>query len=58
MWIELPDVTRLTVVDRNGVVFERYDLFKNGIEIHLQDDGRTLKIFERLDTASSDPDVE
>lgn len=41
----LPDVTRVTVVSDRGVEFEKYNLFENGVEIHLQDDGRTLKIF-------------
>ena len=43
----LPDVTRVTVVSEDGVEFERYNLFENGVEIHLQDGGRTLKIFPR-----------
>lgn len=41
----LPDVSRVTVVSEDGVEFEKYNLYENGIEIHLQDDGRTLKIF-------------
>lgn len=44
MWKYLPDVTRITIVSKNGVEFERYNLY-DGIEVHLQDDGRTLKIF-------------
>ena len=43
----LPDVTRVTAVSDKGVEFEKYNLFENGVEIHLQDDGRTLKIFPR-----------
>lgn len=44
----LKDVARITVVDdKRGIVFERYDLFKNGVVLHLQDDGRTLKVFPR-----------
>lgn len=39
------DVTRITVVGPNGVEFERYALFPDGCELHLQDDGKTLKIF-------------
>lgn len=39
------NVTRVTVVSDKGVEFERYNLFENGVEIHLQDDRRTLKIF-------------
>jgi hypothetical protein len=42
------DVTRITVVGaRGGVLFERYNAFTGGAELHLQDEGRTLKIFER-----------
>ena len=43
----LPAVTRVTVVSDKGVEFEKYNLFEEGVEIHLQDDGRTLKIFPR-----------
>lgn len=40
------DVTRVTVVaEGGGRAFEEYDLYKNGVELHLQDDGRTLKLF-------------
>lgn len=38
-------VTRLTVVTESGVEYERYNAFIGGVELHLQDDGRTLKIF-------------
>ena len=41
----LNKVTRVTVVSKDGVAFEKYDLFDSGAELHLQDDGRTLKIF-------------
>lgn len=44
---EFPEVTRITVVSNEGVEFERYNLYDNGVELHLQDDGRTLKIFPR-----------
>jgi hypothetical protein len=45
---EFDKVTRITVVGPDsGVVFERYGLYKHGVELHLQDDGRTLKIFPR-----------
>lgn len=46
-FFNLPDVTRITVVSDAGREFEKYDLYENGVEIHLQDDGRTLKIFPR-----------
>jgi hypothetical protein len=42
---EYPDVTRITVVLPDGIGFERYNAYPNGVELHLQDDGRTLKIF-------------
>lgn len=45
MWKYLPDVTRITIVSKDGVEFERYGLYHHGVEIHLQDDGKTLKIF-------------
>lgn len=38
-------VTRITVVTDKGRVFEQYDAFTSGVELHLQDDGKTLKIF-------------
>lgn len=41
---EFPKVTRLTVVGKNGLVYEDYTLFKEGAEVHLQDGGRTLKV--------------
>lgn len=44
---EYPEVTRITVVSNEGVEFERYNLYDAGVEIHLQDEGRTLKIFPR-----------
>jgi hypothetical protein len=50
-----PNVTRITVVDSEyGRVFERYNLYRNGIELHLQDDGRTLKIFPRTNTPTEE----
>jgi hypothetical protein len=41
------DVTRITLVGVEGLVFEQYNPFPNGVELHLQDDGRTLKVFPR-----------
>lgn len=41
-------VSRITVVSDKGVEFEKYNLYENGVEIHLQDEGRTLKIFPRI----------
>ncbi len=43
---QFDDVTRVTVVtNQEGVAFEQYDAYSDGVELHLQDDGRTLKIF-------------
>lgn len=39
------DVTRITVVTDEGRVFEKYGAYANGVELHLQDEGRTLKVF-------------
>ena len=43
-----PDVTRVTVVGTDGVAYEKYDLFEGGVDLFIQDDGRTLKIFPKL----------
>lgn len=44
---EFENVTRLCVVSGDEVEFDAYNMYPNGVEIHLQDDGRTLKIFPR-----------
>lgn len=43
----LPKVTRLTVVREDGTYFEKYDMYRSGVDIYMQDEGRTLKIFPR-----------
>jgi hypothetical protein len=43
----LDKVTRITVVTDEGIVFERYGAFKEGVYLSVQDDGRTLKVFPR-----------
>lgn len=45
---EFENVNRITVVREEGLAFEDYLAFANGVEVHLQDDGRTLKIFPRM----------
>lgn len=42
--MRLNKVTRVTVVTEDGNIFEKYDAFKHGVELHIQDDGRTLKV--------------
>lgn len=42
-----PKATRVTVVGRDGRVFEDYDLFDNGCTVIVQDDGRTVKVLRR-----------
>lgn len=39
----LPEVTRVEVIDDHGRAFTLYGA--SGIEIHTQDEGRTIKIF-------------
>lgn len=48
-YAEFLKVSRITVVGKNGLAYEDYNLFKGGAEIHLQDEGRTLKIFPLTD---------
>jgi hypothetical protein len=42
--IEFPNATRLTVVRKDGTVTEEWRVF-SGCEVHIQDEGRTVKIF-------------
>lgn len=48
-YASFPKVTRITVVGADGIVYENYNLFPDGAEVHLQDEGRTLKVFPRGD---------
>jgi hypothetical protein len=51
---DLAHVTRICVVDsEHGRAFERYNFYLNGVELHLQDDGRTLKILPRKEEADN-----
>jgi len=44
--VVFPGVTRITVVSENyGVAFEKYHAYNGGVEVHIQDDGRTIKVF-------------
>lgn len=45
--ITFPRVSRLTIVSGEGLEYEAYGLYLDGVELHLQDDGRTLKVFPR-----------
>lgn len=51
-----PGVTRVTIVGPDGIAFERFGLYPDGCEIHLQDNGRTLKVFPRQKLERSDDD--
>lgn len=51
-----PEVSRVTVVSDRGVEFEHYDLYTRGVAIHLQDDGRTLKLFPAQPKRNPDDD--
>lgn len=48
------DVSRITVVFEDGTVWEKYGAFRHGVELHLQDGERTLKIFPRREDADID----
>jgi hypothetical protein len=54
-YAEFPKVTRITVVTKNGLEHENYNAFFDGAEVHLQDGGRTLKVFPRSDLAVEGP---
>lgn len=44
--ITFPNATRVTVVGDDSVIaYERYGQWRGGVEIHIQDDGRTVKLF-------------
>ena len=38
-----PEVTRVEVITNNGIEFVRYEC--SNVQVSLQDDGRTLKVF-------------
>ena len=45
---DLEKVDRVVIVsDFGGRVYDVGSLYGNGVELHLQDNGRTLKIFPR-----------
>lgn len=53
--MDFSKVTRITVVTADGGrMFERYNAYDNGVELHLQDEGRTLKVFPRSTTDDDD----
>lgn len=45
--MDLSRVTRVTVVGPQGIEYENYDLYTDGADLFLQDEGRTLKVFPR-----------
>lgn len=44
MEFRVPTATRITVVGKDGVSYERYKEFEHGALISIQDDGRTIKV--------------
>lgn len=56
--IQMPRVTRVEVIDSTGRAFVAY--YEPGIEVHTQDDGRTVKIFagERSDGLGREREAE
>lgn len=53
-----PKVTRITVVGPEGTEYERYALYPDGAEVHLQDGGHTMKVFPRQDASTLDESTE
>lgn len=47
-YMSLEKVTRITVAGPEGIVFERYDLYPGGVDLLVQDEGRTLKVLPRV----------
>lgn len=47
-------LTRVTLVDESGVVFERYGL---SVEMMLQDEDRTLKVFVKSDNPEAEAEA-
>lgn len=45
----LENVTRITIVTDKGNVFEDYKAYESGVELSIQDEGRTLKVFRRTE---------
>lgn len=43
-----PFATRVTIVgNSSGILFESYNAWPGGAELHQQDEGRTLKLFPK-----------
>lgn len=45
----LESITRITIVTDEGNVFEDYKAYVAGVELSIQDEGRTLKVFARTE---------
>lgn len=54
-WVGLQEdrVTRIEVIDGSGRAFVAYYEPGEGAEVHLQDHGRTLKVFAGVPTQGS-----
>ena len=48
MDVKFENVSRVTVASDDGIEFEKYGLYKHGVDVVIQDEGRTLKIIPRL----------
>ena len=44
---DLSRISRVCIVNEDGRVFDRKRLYDNGVWIDIQDEGRTLKVFNR-----------
>lgn len=45
----LENITRITFVTTDGIAFEGYRAYECGVELSIQDEGRTLKVFPRTE---------
>jgi len=45
--LQMHNVTRVEVIDSTGRAFARH--YEPGMEIHVQDEGRTIKIFAGME---------
>ena len=44
---DLSRISRVCIVNEDGRVFDRNRLYDNGVWLDIQDEGRTLKVFNR-----------
>ena len=51
--LDLPDVTRVCVVaEKERRVLDMRDAYPHGCQVHIMDEGRTIKILPRQETSN------